>query len=514
MKRFLNRRFLANALGILLIVAIGYWLPLRDRKPASTSTAKVAETTQAEPAAVASLSQRITAADLADFPGLMLAILDGGNSAEQRGMISRLMRRWLLEDPGDLLAFLDEAEVGGLEIWDRLAPGMMEALRALGDEVVDRKLLARIVGRVLLKAAEADPAGALVWARASLTNDALDDTLAGIAVEMAAHDPEAAIKLLDEVGAFANQLESAADVGLALGRSGYPLALTWAESFFSETERAFALSGVLQGMAENEPDRAAEKYREVVESMKSRYREQVLADRAAGGGTVDEEYEGLSPEEIEKAELAKPNPNLVYLENATRAIARELARRDPQAALDWARSMDPYQGRAFAMETIYGEWSSVDPRAAYDSLMAEADRRPEVAGKLFGNWAMISPKAAATAALALASGVERDTAIEGVAQGWIGSGGTPAEIADWGEKLHAVTEQDRVRAVVASVAAYENPALAVQQVERIRNPLKRSELFQEVFPNLVEANPQLARSILATIPLSQVELEYFRDMLP
>jgi len=113
--------------------------------------------------------------------------------------------------------------------------------------------------------------------------------------------------------------------------------------------------------------------------MKHRCREQVLAERAASGNTVDEECKGLSPEEIEKAELPKPNPNLVYLENATRASALALARENPLKAPDWARSMDIYQGGAAAMETVYEEGSAVDPQMAFQSLLQESDPRNALA---------------------------------------------------------------------------------------------------------------------------------------
>ena len=124
-----------------------------------------------------------------------------------------------------------------------------------------------------------------------------------------------------------------------------------------------------------------------------------------------------------------------------------------------------------------------------------------------------NPRAAAVTVLTLEPGLERDTAIEGVAIGWMESGASPSQIAAWAEELPAESAVERVRAVVAAEAAYDNPVLAWKQVEQIRNPMKRSELFQEVFPNLVEENPKLARRALATIQLSPVEIEYFQAML-
>ena len=515
-KSVLKSRLPAFVLAALLITSTVCWFVVRNQSnqfPAETHSPLASETAHGERDAPPSLQQLIDSAERIDFPELMNSILLVTNVGDRTRLTSRLMRRWLVEDLSSFADFLDEVELNGLELWDKLVPGMVDALRDADGEIDDPGYLAQIVERVLLRAAETDPKSALVWAREFLSDEKLDSTLAGIAPELAALDPEAAIALLDEVRAFTNQTQAAAGIGLALGRSGYPLAMTWAESFFSETERAFALSGVLHGMAGSDVNRAAGEYTRVVETMKNRYREQVLADRAAFGSTIDEEYEGLSREEIEKAELARPNSNLVYLQNATRAIALELARENPSQALEWARSMDIYQGGAVAMETIYEEWSSVDPEAAYGSLMKEPDRRPEVVGKLFGAWAKGDAESAAASALALQPGFERDFAIEGVARGWIDAGGRPARIAAWAERLQASSEVDRVSVIVASEAAYDNPVLALKQVQRISNPLKRSELFQEVFPNLVEENPNLARNALATIKLSPVEIEYFQSML-
>jgi hypothetical protein len=483
---------------------------------ASDSGRGLAETLVRPPGSSDLLLEKVAAADSGQFSELIMGILAMEDSAERDRLAAQLLRRWLAADAGSFEVFLDELEFEGVRVWHLLAPGMVEAIRDLRGTAQgpDDNLLSRIAERVLRGASVENPEGSLSWARALLAGERLDAALSDIAASMASSDPETAISILDEISLFPLQMEAATGVGLALGMGGYPLALTWAESFYSETEQSFALSGVLAGMAMRDTDRAAKEYLRVVERMKEGFREQILADREVSGGTVDEEYEGLSPEEIEKAEMAKPNPNLIYLENATRAISAELARRSPAAALDWARSMDAYQGRAFALETIYEVWAAVDPGSAFRELTKEADRRPEIAGRLFGAWAASNPRLASERALALDPGPERDFAVEGVAIGWINSGGSASQVAAWAEKLPSPSEADRVRAVVAAEAAFEDPELALRQVEQIRNPLQRSLLFQEVFPNLVDENPELARNALASIKLSPVEVEYYRSMLP
>lgn len=501
----------------LLLAALGIWFvsrgPLPENTAAIPSVDPAATSTDPQPLTSDAWHQKIASAELAGFPGLLHSILLLENADERTRMIALLMQRWLKEDVESFSVFLDEMELNGLDLWSQIAPGMAAALGEMDPEIAGTKALSQVVERLLVRSAESDPRNALVWAREFLSDKALDGTIAAIAPFLATIDPEAAIDLLDEVQSFPNQMQAANGVGIALGKGDFPLAMTWAESFYSETERTFAISGVLQGMATRDSSRAAGEYHRIVEEMKIRFREQVLAERAISGGTVDEKYEGLSPEEIEKAELAKPNPNLVYFENAARVIALELARKDPAAALDWAKTMDLYQGRAIAMETIYETWSSLEPETAFQSLMREDERRPELAGKVFTSWAAENPRAAAATVLTLEPGLERDTAIEAVAVGWMESGASPSQIAAWAEQLATEPAVERVRAVIAAEAAYDNPVLAWKQVEQIRNPMKRSELFQEIFPNLVEENPKLARRALATIQLSPVEIEYFQAML-
>lgn len=512
----LRARYGILTTGFLLLAALGTWLVSRGPLPdpaAIPSLAPVTSSTEPHAITADAWHHKIASAELAGFPGLLNSILLLENADERTRMIALLMQRWLKEDVDSFSIFLDEMELNGLDLWGQLAPAVAAALREMDPEDTNSKGLSQVLERLLVRSAESDPRNALAWAREFLSGKTLDATLAAITPFLATIDPETAIDVLDEVQSFPNQMQAANGVGVALGKSDFPLAMTWAESFYSETERTFAISGVLQGLATRDSSRAAGEYHRIVEEMKRRFREQVLADRALAGGTVDEEYEGLSPEEIEKAELAKPNPNLVYFENAARVIARELAREDPTAALEWAKSMDLYQGRAVAMETIYETWSAVEPETAFRSLMQEDERRPELAGKVFTSWAAENPRAAAVTVLTLEPGLERDTAIEGVAIGWMESGASPSQIAAWAEELPAESAVERVRAVVAAEAAYDNPVLAWKQVEQIRNPMKRSELFQEVFPNLVEENPKLARRALATIQLSPVEIEYFQAML-
>lgn len=508
----------AIILGISLLVAGSLWFG-GDRPEARPGLRDAA---QSQPEAgpqllpvvsAADLRKRINAAAVMEYPELMRLALALKDPGEQSELVAELIRRWMNADMVAFSAFLDEIEILGGSVWKRFAPALMAALPDVKEDRVDGFLLREITERVILNAAETDSQAALAWAREWLKGTTLDSALAGIASELVNVDPEGAMALVSEIKAMSNRLEAAVGVGLVLGERHPDQGLAWAAAFTRETDRAFAMSGVLTGLAAGDTNRAAMEYSQLVQAMKERYRQQVLADRAAAGTTVDEEYEGLSLEEIRKAELARPNPNLIYLEKAAYSIGAAMARENPQQALEWAKSLDIYQGGVAATEAVFEEWASSEPQDAYQSFLQESGRRPELAERVFGAWASSNPAAASTAALELSPGLERDHAVEGVARGWMDFGASPERIARWSDDLSSTSEKDRVRALVASEAAFDNPVFAWQQVEQIQNQGKRSALFQEVFPSLVENNPQMARQALANIHLSEVEMEYFQSML-
>ncbi len=504
------------AISICLLLAAAIWFAgVMPRQPASAVTASrtggSSQLSSSSPAG--ELRQRIQTASVADYPALMRVILRSKDPRTQQELVADLMRRWLNADMASFIAFLDEAEIEGEQVWARLAPGMMAALNDLDPEIARSFQLRDLIERVIAKSAETDPRKALAWAREQLTDTHLDSALAGIATELVNVDADAAMALVSEIKSMSNRMEAATGVGLVIGERDPETALAWAQSFALESERAFALSGVLTGMANRDVDRAAEEYSGVVATMKEKYRQQVEADRAASGPSTEEEYEGLSAEEILKAELAKPNPNLSYLENAAYVIGTALARENPQGALDWAKSLDIYQGNAAALEAVFEEWANQSAKAAFRAYLLQSERRPELAEKLFGAWASSDPSAASAAALGLSAGLERDSAVEGVARGWIDSGAPAEQVARWSEQLGSASEKDRVHAVVAAETAFENPVFAWEQIQQMRNNTRRAQLFQEVFPSLVENNPKVARRALASVHLSQVETEYFQNML-
>ncbi|GAA5124900.1 hypothetical protein JIN84_13325 [Luteolibacter yonseiensis] len=505
-----------TAIAVCLILATALWLnhgtgDRQDSRPISGLKDGSAQTRAS--AIETEMLRRIEASPASDYPSLMRSILLVKDPRTQQSLIASLMRRWLETDMESFTAFLDDAEVEGEQIWSRLTPGFLASLDQLSPETAGSYQLRDLVTRIISRYAVSDPLKALAAARQHLTENNLDSALAAIATELVKVDPAAAIALVSEVRSMANRMDAATGVGLVIGETDPEFALSWVRSLALESEQAFALSAVLTGMTNRDVTRAAEEYQNSVEEMKEAFRERVLAEREASGTSTEEEYEGLTAEEILKAELAKPNPNLIYMEKAAYAIGSSLAQDSPQAALDWARSLDISQGRVVAMEAVFEEWAGSEPEAAFRNYLLEPARRPELMESIFGTWAAMDAAAASTAALSLVPGLERDFAVEGVARGRVEAGDSLEQIAGWSDELASASEKDRVRAVVASEASFDNPVFAWEQIRQMGNNAKRAELFGDVFPSLVENNPKVARSALSSIRLSQVETEYFETML-
>ncbi len=450
--------------------------------------------------------------DPAGFPSTFRSALASNSTTH----LEELIRRWMNTDLAGFVEFLDELEVDDEDrtVWLTLAPAMMAALPDVNDQVASSTQLLEIIERVIANVAGNDPVQALAWAREWLLGDGLESALTSIASELAAVDPDAATALVTEISAPPKRLEAAMGVGLALGEQDPDFALEWAGRFINPAEKAYAMCGVLTGMAATDTQRAATVFSEHVEARQQEFSATVRADREASGISLEEAYEGLSAEEATRAEANLTDPSAAYIVDAAYAVASEWAAKNPTQALAWARSLSVGRGRGEAVEAVFEAWAFDAPAPAYQAYLAEPIRTPEMADGLFGTWASLDPTAAAQAALALPTGTERTAAIESVTRGWIESGAAPDTVVRWTQSLGSPNEKDRALAVVASEVAYDNPVLAWHQVEGITDPVSRNQLVYEVFPNLAETNPAVAERALAGMKLTEVEVEYFRSMLP
>ncbi|MCW1885004.1 hypothetical protein OKA04_09720 [Luteolibacter flavescens] len=508
-------------LGLLLagLVALTWWLALPSKPEAISErkepvSAPVAGKWDGHDGATR-FAAAVAAATPADWAQLVREALDSGNEEIIRDILPGLLRSWMQADMRGFLAFINELEVldeNGRR-WAILGPILLEVIPGLGDQAITSPTLSSIIQRTILNVARIDPETALDWAQQRLAGIEQDRAIAGIIPYLVAKDIESAKSLAAGIQSTPNRLAAQLAIGTYLGANDSAAALAWANSLSHEGDRAYALAAVLSAMAEASPHGAGEIYRDAVAKMQAAFTEKVLADRRQMGPSMDGEFEDMTPAQAEQALRSLPDPNLQYFERAATEIGNALVRNDPAAALAWARSLTAIQGGEAALASVYGAWVSIDPAAAWSQLRTEANPATRVVADFFESWASKDPAGAAGALAELSGTSSRLAAIPATVSGWTEAGGATNDLVRWAGTLPAGQEQDRARGAIASTVAFDDPVVALQQVQQIKDPQKQAAAFGEVFPSLADIQPLTAQKAVQTLPLSQLQKDYFNGLL-
>jgi hypothetical protein len=419
------------------------------------------------------------------------------------------------QDMRGFLAFLHELEVldDDGRRWTLLGPILLSVIPELGERVTAYPTLSSIIQRTILNVARHDPDAALEWARQRLEGLDQDRAIAGIVPYLVSRDVETAMRLASAIPSPPSRLAAQLAVGKHLGAHDSAAGLAWARSLDREGDRAYALAAVLSTMAEADPAGAGETYRGSVSKMQEAFTDRVLAERRELGWAAEGEFEDMTPDEAERALRALPDPNLQYFERAAIEIGDAMVRDDPAAALEWARSLAAREGRDAALAGVYGSWVGIEPDAAWHALRREPELPARVVADFFESWAAQDPATASRAVAELPGPSERLAAIPATVAGWADAGGSAGDLVEWAATLRGSQEQDRARGAIASTVAFVDPSLAWQQVQQIKDPRQQAAAFNEVFPSLADAQPLVARKAVDTLPLSQVQKDYFNSLL-
>ncbi|MEK7949436.1 hypothetical protein [Luteolibacter soli] len=456
----------------------------------------------------------VAAAKPGEWAQLVREALDSGNEEIIKEMLPDLLRRWMQADMRGFLAFINEMEVLDADghRWAILGPILLDVIPELGERAITSPTLSTIIHRTILNVARHDPDAALDWAQQRLAGIEKDRAIAGIVPHLVEKDVDAAQRLTAGIESTPSRLAAQLAIGNYLGAQDSEAGLAWARSLGHEGDRAYALAAVLSSMAEANPQGAGEIYRESVSKMQQAFTSKVLAERNEMGLSTGGEFEDMTPAQAERALRALPDPNLQYFERAAVEIGTALVRDDPAAALEWARALSSREGGEAALAGVYGSWVSIAPSDAWNSLRAESNPPNRVVSDFFESWATSDP-ATASSAVAELSGAARLAAIPATVAGWAEAGGTSGDLVGWVRTLDGQQEQDQARGAIASTVAFNDPVVAWQQVQQMKDPQRQAAAFNEVFPSLADVQPLLAQKAVATLPLSQVQRDYFNDLL-
>ncbi|MCW1926614.1 hypothetical protein OKA05_28940 [Luteolibacter arcticus] len=515
---FLKSTKVRLALVLLALAAVTWWLAV----PSNPEIVSGKTDTPAAPAAgkwdghdgATRFAAAVAVAKPGDWAQLVREALDSGNEEIIKDMLPGLLRRWMQEDMRGFLAFINEMEVLDEDgrRWSILGPILLQVIPELGERAITSPTLSSIIHRTILNVARHDPDTALDWAQQRLAGIEQDRTITGIVPYLVVKDVEAAKRLASGIGSTPCRLAAQLAIGTHLGALDSAAALAWARSLDREGDRAYALAAVLSAMAEASPQDAGEIYRDSVSKMQATFTERVLAARRQNPST-DGEFEDMTPAEAERALRSLPDPNLQYFERAATEIGQALVRDNPAAALEWARSLSTREGGDAALASVYGAWASSDPAHAWNQLRSESNPSTRVVSDFFESWATQDPAQAANAVAELSGSSARLAAIPATVTGWADAGGTTGDLVQWAGTLPAQQEQDQARGAIAAAVAFNEPIVAWQQVQQMKDPQRQAAAFNEVFPSLADVQPLVAQKAVATLPLSQVQKDYFNSLL-
>lgn len=442
----------------------------------------------------------------------MLAIADPGLRDEISTALASL---WMEEDLDDYLAFVDELSVTeGLnsESMKRFSVALMRSFETASGKTELKGKIRYVAEAIVSYLIANDPARAESWAKEFLVSLDLDMALAKIAPAMAAKSPAKAMEIFTGIKSVAPRLSAASAMGAALVKNNPDTAVAWANSITANSERALAMGGVMNGISNGDPARAAMLMKQFLEKIQSDYTRQREKDRQQAGVKPEDEFETpeLYQEYLENngyAIMQPDTPEADFLLKTGERIGFELAKTDPLGALEWAKSLSVGILQAHSISGALSGWSTWAPQEAVTYYVQNYGYDPVIPMNLFENWASQDQQAAVAAIKDLPDPGQRSSAIQGATTGWLDSGGDFAGLIEWVGHLEPGTDRDHAHLAIIDETSDTAPANAWQLVIKITDPATRKRAAQDVFSVLAVDNPSAARQVLNqyTAPAPEIE---------
>ncbi|NIP98698.1 MAG: hypothetical protein GWO24_36935 [Akkermansiaceae bacterium] len=213
--------------------------------------------------------------------------------------------------------------------------------------------------------------------------------------------------------------------------------------------------------------------------------------------------------------------------------ADEWAERDPDAAIEWARTLDEHE-QELAVSEIAGTVFETDPDRAEEiaHLISGSERRGQILGQIARlratvdvgdaiswleslpqedrggawsgvarEWARIDPRAAAEYAAATDDSVARGQLVSAVSYSW--SQRDPAEAAEWARSLGEDRARENAMNRIIENWARENPAAAGEYVTNSLDGELQANMTRQVVGRWLRENTAEASAWIDTLPDGQ-----------
>ncbi len=181
---------------------------------------------------------------------------------------------------------------------------------------------------------------------------------------------------------------------------------------------------------------------------------------------------------------------------ASSVIAAEWARKDPEAALDWANSLGA--GKKEALEAIIGEVSKTDPEKATKMLAAmPADQRAETHRTLATQYGASDFAAAQAWVRSLAQ--EDQASAMAAAIGGLATADPNAALSELA-KLPAGPEKDGLIPRIIESLARQNPKAAADLLMQQTNDSIKENSMRTLMPSYTAQDPKAAYAFANSLP--------------
>jgi hypothetical protein len=377
-----------------------------------------------------------------------------------------------------------------------------------------------------------------------------DDFTYSVFEAWSAHDPAAAVDAAINLQKIDTRQSA---VGVALGRwakKDPQGALARVAQLPDGESRRQNLRTVLREWAEEDPQGAANHALSLPEGKE---RNDALAAALSGAAAKDRDTAMRLVEQLPRGaartetlrqvvgDIASSEPKFaaeLVLEmaagqqrNSVHQVSHNLARRDREAALDWAGKLTSSDARRSAMQSILQIWASDDPKAAAEYCVGHPTESPDLIGNAVAGWvrndasgalawvrslpdgaqreaALVSglsalaasdPGQAANLATTMLNGNKQSQALGSIAGAWATK--DPAAAAAWASKLTDGSARTSAESYVASAWVRQDPAAAAAWASRMQNNLN---VLPTIAREWATQDPTAAARWLDTMPSGDV----------
>jgi hypothetical protein len=223
------------------------------------------------------------------------------------------------------------------------------------------------------------------------------------------------------------------------------------------------------------------------------------ADRDSLRWTLYRTWAKTNPTGAWKAALADPLENgSGYLGHLLGAIAAEMAKTQPEAAVSLALSLGMDDRRTNVFQALFHEWGKNDPAGA----IAYWNKHPDLpvqhwslTNAITQNWKK-DPLGTAKLALTLTDQQARSGAVSNLMTNW--AAGDPSAALNWAQSIS--NPSLRQSAIADALRGWSNkdPLAAMTQAQTIQDQSARSSAMQSVWSNWLRKDPSAAMTFLGS----------------